>query len=59
MADAAYIIFNKPKDSFTGNYIIDDTLLAMEKQILENMPIIHLMSNARLFVPLDSTQFQK
>ena len=28
MADAAYIIFNKPKDSFTGNYIIDDTLLA-------------------------------
>ena len=28
MADAAYIILNKEKDKFTGNFVIDDTILA-------------------------------
>ena len=28
MADAAHIILNKDKSKFTGNFIIDDTLLA-------------------------------
>jgi citronellol/citronellal dehydrogenase len=30
MADAAYAIFHKPAKSFTGNFLIDDTLLAGE-----------------------------
>ena len=28
MGDAAYLIFNKPAKSFTGNFLIDDTFLA-------------------------------
>jgi len=28
MADAAYLIFNKPAREFTGNFLIDDTFLA-------------------------------
>lgn len=28
LADAAYIIFNKPARAFTGNFLIDDTFLA-------------------------------
>ena len=28
MADAAYIILNKDKDKFTGNFVIDDSILA-------------------------------
>src|SRR5205823_12176218 len=30
MADAAYLIFQKPAKSFTGNFLIDDTFLAAE-----------------------------
>src|SRR3989449_5477264 len=30
MADAAYLVFQKPSRSFTGNFLIDDTLLAAE-----------------------------
>ena len=30
MADAAYLIFQKPARSFTGNFLIDDTFLASE-----------------------------
>jgi citronellol/citronellal dehydrogenase len=30
MADAAYLIFQKPAKSFTGNFLIDDTFLAGE-----------------------------
>jgi len=30
MADAAYIIFNKPARQFTGRFVIDDALLAAE-----------------------------
>jgi citronellol/citronellal dehydrogenase len=30
MADAAYLIFQKPSRSFTGNFLIDDTFLASE-----------------------------
>jgi citronellol/citronellal dehydrogenase len=30
MADAAYAVFNKPAQSFTGNFLIDDTFLADE-----------------------------
>jgi citronellol/citronellal dehydrogenase len=30
MADAAYLIFQKPARSFTGNFLIDDTFLAAE-----------------------------
>jgi citronellol/citronellal dehydrogenase len=30
MADAAYLIFQKPARSFTGNFLIDDTFLAGE-----------------------------
>ncbi len=30
VADAAYAIFNKPSDAFTGNFCIDDSLLAAE-----------------------------
>tara|TARA_Y100000741_G_scaffold72224_1_gene52614 strand:- start:186 stop:536 length:351 start_codon:yes stop_codon:yes gene_type:complete len=28
MADAAHIILNKDKDKFTGNFVIDDSILA-------------------------------
>jgi citronellol/citronellal dehydrogenase len=28
MADAAYLVFQKPAKSFTGNFLIDDTFLA-------------------------------
>ena len=28
MADAAYLIFNKPAREFTGRFLIDDTFLA-------------------------------
>lgn len=28
MSDAAWLIFNKPSRSFTGNFLIDDTFLA-------------------------------
>jgi citronellol/citronellal dehydrogenase len=30
LADAAYMIFNKPAKSFTGNFLIDDTFMAGE-----------------------------
>jgi citronellol/citronellal dehydrogenase len=30
MADAAYLVFNKPARSFSGNFLIDDTFLAGE-----------------------------
>src|SRR5262249_51081890 len=30
MADAAYLVFQKPSRSFTGNFLIDDTFLATE-----------------------------
>jgi citronellol/citronellal dehydrogenase len=30
LADAAYIVFNKPAKKFTGNFLIDDTFLASE-----------------------------
>ena len=30
VADAAYVIFQKPAHSFTGNFLIDDTFLAAE-----------------------------
>ena len=30
MADAAYLIFQKPAKSFTGNFLIDDSFLAAE-----------------------------
>jgi citronellol/citronellal dehydrogenase len=30
MADAAYLVFQKPAKSFTGNFLIDDTFLAGE-----------------------------
>jgi citronellol/citronellal dehydrogenase len=30
LADAAYLIFQKPAKSFTGNFLIDDTFLACE-----------------------------
>jgi citronellol/citronellal dehydrogenase len=30
MADAAYLIFQKPAKSFTGNFLIDDSFLAGE-----------------------------
>jgi citronellol/citronellal dehydrogenase len=30
LADAAYLIFNKPSRAFTGNFLIDDTFLAAE-----------------------------
>ena len=30
MADAAYLVFQKPARSFTGNFLIDDTFLAAE-----------------------------
>jgi citronellol/citronellal dehydrogenase len=30
LADAAYLIFNKPSHEFTGNFLIDDTFLASE-----------------------------
>ena len=30
LSDAAYLIFNKPAKSFTGNFLIDDTFLAGE-----------------------------
>jgi citronellol/citronellal dehydrogenase len=30
LADAAYLIFNKPAREFTGNFLIDDTFLASE-----------------------------
>jgi citronellol/citronellal dehydrogenase len=30
IADAAYLIFNKPANTFSGNFIIDDTFLAAE-----------------------------
>jgi citronellol/citronellal dehydrogenase len=30
LADAAYMIFQKPAKSFTGNFLIDDTFLAGE-----------------------------
>ena len=30
MADAAYLIFQKPSQSFTGNFLIDDSFLAAE-----------------------------
>ena len=30
MADAAYLIFQKPAKTFTGNFLIDDTFLASE-----------------------------
>jgi citronellol/citronellal dehydrogenase len=30
LSDAAYLIFNKPAKSFTGNFLIDDTFLASE-----------------------------
>ena len=30
LADAAYLIFQKPAKSFTGNFLIDDTFLAGE-----------------------------
>ena len=56
MADAAYIIFNKPKDKFTGNYIIDDTLLAEHGETnfrkYADYPFDELMPD--FFVPLDS-----
>ena len=56
MADAAYIIFNKPKDRFTGNYIIDDTLLAEHGETnfrkYADYPFDELMPD--FFVPLDS-----
>jgi citronellol/citronellal dehydrogenase len=28
LADAAYLVFNKPAKSFTGNFLIDDSFLA-------------------------------
>ncbi|MDE1939476.1 MAG: short chain dehydrogenase, partial [Alphaproteobacteria bacterium] len=28
LADAAYLVFNKPARAFTGNFLIDDTFLA-------------------------------
>jgi citronellol/citronellal dehydrogenase len=30
MADAAYLVFQKPSRSFTGNFLIDDSFLAAE-----------------------------
>ena len=30
MADAAYLVFQKPARGFTGNFLIDDTFLAAE-----------------------------
>jgi citronellol/citronellal dehydrogenase len=30
LADAAYLIFNKPSRNFTGNFLIDDTFLVSE-----------------------------
>ncbi|HJX19905.1 MAG TPA: short chain dehydrogenase, partial [Steroidobacteraceae bacterium] len=30
MADAAYLVFQKPSRSFTGHFLIDDTFLAAE-----------------------------
>ena len=30
MADAAYLVFQKPAKSFTGNFLIDDSFLAGE-----------------------------
>ena len=30
LADAAYLVFNKPAKNFTGNFLIDDTFLAGE-----------------------------
>ena len=30
LADAAYLIFNKPSREFTGNFLIDDTFLVSE-----------------------------
>jgi citronellol/citronellal dehydrogenase len=30
MADAAYLVFQKPSRSFTGNFLLDDTFLAAE-----------------------------
>jgi citronellol/citronellal dehydrogenase len=30
MADAAYLVFQKPAKSFTGNFLIDDAFLAGE-----------------------------
>jgi citronellol/citronellal dehydrogenase len=30
LADAAYLIFTKPAESFTGQFLIDDTFLASE-----------------------------
>ncbi len=30
MADAAYLVFQKPARRFTGNFLIDDTFLAAE-----------------------------
>jgi citronellol/citronellal dehydrogenase len=30
MADAAYLVFQKPAKRFTGNFLIDDTFLAGE-----------------------------
>src|SRR5262249_23291939 len=38
MADAAYLIFQKPAKSFTGNFLIDDSFLAGER-------ITHLQQN--------------
>jgi citronellol/citronellal dehydrogenase len=30
VADAAYLVFQKPSRSFSGNFLIDDTFLAAE-----------------------------
>lgn len=56
MADAAYIILNKDKDLFTGNYVIDDTLLAEHGETnfrkYADYPFAELMPD--FFVPADS-----
>jgi citronellol/citronellal dehydrogenase len=56
MADAAYIILNKDKDLFSGNYVIDDTLLAEHGETnfrkYADYPFAELMPD--FFVPADS-----
>ena len=56
VADAAYLVFNKPARSFTGNFLIDDTFLAGEgvTDFLKYHvnPAVPAMTD--LFVPRDS-----
>ena len=56
MADAAYAIFNKPAGAFTGNFCIDDTLLAAEGvtdfDVYRVDPSVALTPD--FFVPADS-----